>query len=176
MKTESAIGMERRKPAVARIETDAQVGAYKDELFQAISERAYAVFKQRDGGPGHALSDWLAAESELLRPMPCELARKGNELMLRAEVPGFNERELRIGTASREIWIMGCKQRIAKGMPCKESAEDVIFNELKSKDAFRIIELPVEIDPESASVTLHRGILTIFVRKRDAGNPIAAGQ
>ena len=166
-----SLGFERRKPAVVPTETDTKLLACKDELFRAISDRAYSLFQQRGAQHGADVSDWITAEEDLLRPMPCELAQKGNELMLRVEVPGFNERELRIGIAKNQVWISGHKERL-----CGETSQDVIFNEIQSKDAFRIIELPRPIDPEKASVILHRGLLTIFMRKASAADLQADGQ
>jgi len=35
---------------------------------QKIRERAYQIYVSRNGGPGDALSDWLAAEEQLRVP------------------------------------------------------------------------------------------------------------
>ncbi len=165
------IGIERRKPMVAALDRSDRLQAHKEDLFRAVSERAYSLFRHRGGEHGYDLADWLSAESEILRPMPCELAHKGNELMVRAEVPGFNERELHIVTASHQVWISGHKERVGYS-----TSQGLIFNELQAKDVFRIIELPVAIDPNNASAMLHAGILTIFMRKAGATNNKATGK
>jgi len=47
-----------------------------DERHQLIAEAAYCIAEQRGFEPGHALSDWLAAEKEvdrwsgLIEPLP----------------------------------------------------------------------------------------------------------
>jgi hypothetical protein len=38
------------------------------ELEERIRARAYELYQQRDGEPGHELDDWLQAESELTQP------------------------------------------------------------------------------------------------------------
>lgn len=37
-----------------------------DNTKNKIGERAYRIFEQRGGTPGHALEDWLQAERELM--------------------------------------------------------------------------------------------------------------
>jgi hypothetical protein len=46
----------------------------KSPTREEIEQRAYALFLERGGENGHALEDWLAAESELTEaPQPAEV-------------------------------------------------------------------------------------------------------
>ena len=40
------------------------------EIYEAVENRAYELFAERDYESGHNLEDWLVAEAELLTPPP----------------------------------------------------------------------------------------------------------
>jgi hypothetical protein len=47
--------------------TNEQLEAEVKSWRQRIEARAYQIFLERGGEPGHALDDWLQAEEELVR-------------------------------------------------------------------------------------------------------------
>ena len=65
-----------------------------DRLTAEIEKRAFSLFQERGGGDGFALSDWFRAESEFVHPAPTEVKEK--EVVIQAEVPGFELKELSI--------------------------------------------------------------------------------
>lgn len=51
--------------------------AYSSELTEeAIRERAYQLYEERGGGPGHDLDDWFQAEAEVLAHKPARASLK----------------------------------------------------------------------------------------------------
>jgi len=160
MKPESALKLEQRKPSVSKLNEGDPFFGVVENTFHAIGKRAYECFESRGCEPGHELDDWLRAESEILRKAPCEIVEKGNELMVRAEVPGFNQRELQVKLEPNRIFISGHKERLVQS-----TSEDTIVSDRKDQDVFRELELPVRVNPDKASATLHEGIITVFVQK-----------
>ncbi len=46
---------------------------YQSSYNREIELRAYELFEQRGGEPGHDLDDWLQAEAEIVRPARSQL-------------------------------------------------------------------------------------------------------
>ena len=151
---------ERRKVPVSALTDGDQFFAEMNDMYSTIEKRAFELFLQRDGAHGKDLEDWVTAQHEFLRAVPCEVSDKGNELMVRAEVPGFNQRELQVKVAPDRIFITGHKERTVQS-----SSKDRIFSDREYKDLFREVPLPMSVDPDKVSTMLHEGILTVFARK-----------
>jgi HSP20 family protein len=152
--------VEQRKVATSAITPDDKFLCELNEVFEKVEKRAFDLFLQRNGEHGRDMEDWFAAQSEFFRTVPCEVADKGNELMIRAEVPGFNQRELQVKVDSDRVFITGHKERTLQS-----SSTDRIYSDREYKDLFREVPLPVRVEPREASTMLHEGILTVFVRK-----------
>lgn len=159
MKIGTKLQLENRRPHVEVVETPHVEEL--DKKFQTIAQRAFAFFQQRGSADGHALDDWLAAEAELFRKAPCELAEKGNEIMVRLEVPGFNERDLDVKVEAERIYVTGHKEEIVSS-----DTGDRVVDERDYRDIFRIVALPAPVIADHATANLHEGVLTIFVPKR----------
>ena len=65
------------------------------EISDTLARRAYELFEGRGRQDGHDLEDWLRAESELLNPMSAEISEADDQMVVRADVPGFKKRILR---------------------------------------------------------------------------------
>src|SRR5687767_4365304 len=66
------------------------------ELYQAIERRAYDMFAERGYEDGQALEDWARAESELLINVPVALSDDESHILVHAEVPGFDEKDIQV--------------------------------------------------------------------------------
>ena len=65
-----------------------------EALSQETARRAFSFFQQRGRGDGWDLDDWFRAEAELLRPVPIEMSESDESYTIRAEVPGFDAKNL----------------------------------------------------------------------------------
>jgi HSP20 family protein len=171
MEQDKETKMERRKVPVTKVADGDPFFSKVVESSQKIEKRAYEFFLERNGEHGNHAQDWFKAETELFRAVACELADKGNELMIRAEVPGFNERDLEVKVDVDRIFVTGHKERTVQS-----SAEGRILSDRQCKDIFRMIPLPLRVDPHLVSTMLHEGILTIFVRKAVPAETKVKGQ
>lgn len=130
------------------------------QLTDSISRRAFEIFEGNGRWFGHALADWLEAESEILHPVHLEIAESNDSLAVKAEVPGFTAKELDIHVEGDRLTIFGkheSKEESAKGK--------TIYSERCANEIFRSITLPSVVDGQKANALLKDGILSIELPK-----------
>lgn len=129
--------------------------------YNLIAQRAFEIFESRGGSPGREMEDWLQAESELLHPFPINVAEFSNKFVVRAEVPGLSNEDLKIALELRRLAILG--EREPK--PHEETAR-TIASDWHGDRLMRVIELPSDIDTARATRTVKDGILTVELPKK----------
>jgi HSP20 family protein len=130
------------------------------ETFDAIAKRAYELFEGNGHQFGRDVEDWVRAEGELLHPVPLELRESDDAITVRAEVPGFEAKDLEIAIEGRQLTIAG-KHEEAR----KEEKEKVLYSERCANHLFRSIELPAEVDSDKSTATLKGGVLDLTMPK-----------
>ena len=130
------------------------------EINDLIARRAYELFESGGFTHGHAHEDWLRAESEILLQAPVDVTETETGFTIRADVPGFREKDLGVRAASRSLCITG-KWQESSGQ--KEGT--TIYSERRSAHIFRVVGLPSEIDPDTLNATVSDGLLEIKVWK-----------
>jgi HSP20 family protein len=133
---------------------------YMNELYDKIGRRAFSIFEHNGCLHGRDLADWLEAESEFLTPVPVELTETDTEFIVRAEVPGFTEKELEIVAEPRRLFITGKAEKKSE-----EKKKKMIYSEIAANEIFRSFSLPDEIDPEKVNAVLKNGVLEISMHK-----------
>ena len=83
-----------------------------------------------------------------------------SELVVHANVPGFNENDLKVEAAPRCLCILG-RHEEAPG----EIEEKVGASQRRCQRIFRLLDLPSEIDPDGMKATVRDGILEINLPK-----------
>jgi HSP20 family molecular chaperone IbpA len=131
-----------------------------NKIYDAISKRAYEIFEGNGKKFGYDLNDWFKAEMELLHPIPIEISDSGEALQLKAEVPGFNEKEIQISIEPRRITLTGNRETKRE-----ESKGKTVYTEFSSDQILRAIDLPEAVDAEKASATLKDGVLRLTMPK-----------
>lgn len=132
------------------------------EINDQISGRAYELFQKCGCVSGHDTEHWRRAESEILRGMPLDIIETETGFTIRAEVPGFAEKDLEIEVEPRSMCITGTRQEESKQLEGK-----MIYTERRSNQIFRVLELPARIDPYQVNATLHDGVLEVNVAKAE---------
>jgi len=133
------------------------------EIHDAIARRAFELFEGNGRWAGRELEDWLHAESEFIHPMHVELTESDSHLNLRAEVPGFNAKELEVNLEPRRLTVTGKHETKDENKKGK-----TLYSELCSGEILRIVDLPAEVDTGTASATLKDGVLNIKMTKMAA--------
>jgi HSP20 family protein len=125
------------------------------ELTDKITKRAFEFFEKRGYQEGHEMCDWLLAERDIMQPMPIELTDKGDEMILSANVPGFESKDLEINVEGSRVTIRGFKETK------KEKKDDgkVLYSEKHSAHVFRSIDLPTAVVMDKVEAKLANGVL-----------------
>jgi HSP20 family molecular chaperone IbpA len=136
----------------------------------AVARRAYEIFQARGQADGHDIDDWSYAEDELFHSAHLNIAESDGVLMVRAEVPGFRPNELEVAIEPRRLFITG--ERVTKFHPVNQRT---VYCDRCADRIFRVVGLPIEVDPDHATVELREGILELLIptsflaeRKRDS--------
>ena len=131
-----------------------------DSIFSDIALRAYQIFEGNGRENGHDVEDWFKAERELLSPVNIELSETETAIEIKAEVLGFNEKELEISIEPRQVTITGRHEASKE----KKRGGTVHFETMAS-DIFRAVALPAEVDPAKVTATVQNGVLNITAFK-----------
>ncbi|MGH9602400.1 MAG: Hsp20 family protein [Terriglobales bacterium] len=146
-------------PSLHLVEFD-KVFERMEKAYEAIAQRAYKLFEERGRISGCDLNDWFKAESDLFRFVPIDIKENNEQLVLRAEVPGFSEKELEVAVEPGRVAITG------KAEAEEERKEGkTVYSERRRGQIFRTICLPAEIDPNKAVATLKNGTLELTLPK-----------
>jgi HSP20 family protein len=137
------------------------------EFRDLIARRAYELFELRGSVAGNDREDWLQATSEILLNAPVDVMETETGLTIRADVPGFSEKELEVRVAPRTVCITGKRQEASE-----RSDEKAVYAERRSNQIFRLLELPSEIDPDRVNATVSNGILEIKLLKVGLGKKV----
>jgi len=139
-----------------------------NELYDAISRRAFELFEGDGRIQGRDLDHWFKAEAELLHPAHVRIREAEDAITIDAEVPGFSANELQLSLEPRRLTISGKKQRNSE-----EKRGNVLYSERCSNELLRSIELPIEVNASRASATLNNGILELTAPKLAVKNVAA---
>lgn len=131
------------------------------ETFDSIARRAYELFESNGRQFGRDLDDWFRAEKELLHPVTIEVREADGVVRVKAEVPGFDAKDLEISVEPTRLTISGKRQWTGQ-----EKKENIVYSECRSNQLFRALHLPAEVDAEKAKATLRQGILELNLPKR----------
>lgn len=140
---------------------------YMKELSNKISERAYCIFEKNGSSGGHSLEDWLKAESEFLTPVRVDISETNSELILKAAVPGFSEKNLEVVAEPDHLFITGKVETQNQ----EKKNKKVIYSESVASEVFRSVNLPVPIDSEKVTAVLQDGVLEITMQKAAPAKP-----
>lgn len=134
--------------------------ARMEKLHDAIARRAFEIFEGNGHWFGHDMDDWLKAESEVLHPAHLEVAETDDALTVKAEVPGFDAKELNIQVEGNRLTISGkheAQEETKKGK--------TIYSERCANEIFRSVTLPSDVDSSKVTAELKDGIVRIELPK-----------
>ena len=130
------------------------------EIHNTLARRAYELFDGRGRQDGHDLEDWLRAESELLSPTPVEISEAGDQVIVRADVPGFRDQDLELRVEPHRLIISGKREEIRD-----QKKQKILYSERRSDEVCRVIDLAEEIDSDKVKATLQDGTLEVTLLK-----------
>ncbi len=132
-----------------------------NKMYDSIACRAFEIFEGNGKVFGRDLEDWFKAESELLHPVHVEVTESDEALAVRAEVPGFNAKELEVSVEPRRLTITGKRETKEE-----RKTEKMIYSTERCADQIlRVIDLPAEVDTAKVTATLKEGVLELGMSK-----------
>ncbi len=135
--------------------------AYLDSLTNAIAQRAFGFFEQRGMADGRDLDDWFRAESDLLKPVPIEISESTDGYTIRAEVPGFEAKDLNVRVEPDCLFIHGKSEQKKE----EKKGKEVKYSEVSATELCRRIDLPSSVNPDKVSAQLANGVLELNLPK-----------
>ncbi len=90
------------------------------------------------------------------------MAETDEEILLRAELPGFSKDEIKLKITARRVFISADKKK--KSI---EQTEDMFRTESMFTSASRSLELPVEVNIKDTKAKLRDGVLEITLPKKE---------
>jgi HSP20 family protein len=130
---------------------------HTQDVSDLIGRRAFEIFESRGKVHGNDREDWLLAESELLTPVKFHLSESGEQLTVRAEVPGFNREEIKVSLEPHRLSVSG-KAQLEDHHSGKQ-----IHSHRHRQLMFRVIDLPCEVDLSKARATFNDGSLEVVM-------------
>jgi HSP20 family protein len=130
------------------------------ETFNALSRRAYEIFENNGRTAGSDLENWFRAESELLHPVHLTVEEFDDSFAVKAEVPGFNEKELEISIEPRRLTIIGKRENKRE-----EKKGKTVYSEKCCDEIWRSVELPADVETDKVNATLKNGVLEFTLPK-----------
>src|ERR1700722_5033095 len=92
---------------------------------------------------------------------PVNIFRKGDDLVLIAEVPGINKSDMELQVKGRTIRLAGTKT-------VKSPEKASLHRRERSTGRFdRSLTLPVEVDPDGVKAECHDGILALYLPRAE---------
>ena len=135
-----------------------------EEFFDMVARRPFDQLEKRPFLFGREIENLLRTEPEVTRPILLKLYETEETLVVRAEVPGFTEKELNIVCEPWRVVITGKKELREEGKV--ERKEEIPFYAEKIH-IYRTVKLPVEIKPENVKAHLRNGMLELTMPKAE---------
>jgi HSP20 family molecular chaperone IbpA len=131
-------------------------------ISQATAQRAYEIFEGKGRNFGHDLDDWFEAEAGLLHPVHVNVTDAGENLEVKAEIPGFSEKEIEVSVEPGRLTITGKRETETRK---EDKKGKTVYSESCSNQILRIVDLPASVDAEKTTATLKNGVLQLTMPK-----------
>lgn len=159
MTSKQALQPTKETKSPAFIEIEKFFDTMKD-FTESVAKRAYEFFEARGREFGHDMEDWLRAEKELMRRVPVEIKDTEQNVIVRAEVPGFNASDIKISVDGRQLMLSGKVET-----KTEEKKEETVYNERRSNQFYRSLTLPSNVDATKATASIKDGMLELTLPK-----------
>ena len=115
---------------------------------------------------GHALEDWIRAESELRCLALAGILESPEQLEVNFRLPGVRADEIEIGIEPCRLFIRARKEREES-----QKSEEKSHTEQRFNSIFRALDLPDQVDPEKVTATFENGDLRLTLPRAFAQAP-----
>jgi HSP20 family molecular chaperone IbpA len=134
-------------------------------IYQKICERAYLLFEQSGRKLGNEETNWLRAESEILRS-GLQVRESGSWVALSASIPDASGQDMQIVVRPTRVIV-----RAQESSDEQDSPERAKQNK---REIFLAANLSVEVDRPSAAASFRDHNLHLMIRKRQPDKVIGS--
>jgi HSP20 family protein len=138
-----------------------------EETFNALTRRAYEIFDGNGRIFGKDLDNWLQAEREILHPVALNITETDEAFAVKAEVPGFTEKDIEVAVEAGRVTITGQRESSKE-----EKKGKTVCSESRSDQVLRIVNLPAEVEADKVTATLKNGVLELTLPKVAKAQPV----
>lgn len=92
-----------------------------EDFHRLVARRAYELFSASGFTHGHDLADWLQGESEILKPVHCEISDTDDVITAKAAVPGYDAKDIEIHVEPQRVFVSGEQQENSEESDEKDS-------------------------------------------------------
>ncbi|MGH9717369.1 MAG: Hsp20 family protein [Candidatus Acidiferrales bacterium] len=131
------------------------------QMRDETARRAFELFEHDGSVFGREWENWFNAEEQLLHPVHINIIDSENAIRVKAEVPGFEPKDIQICLEPTRLTISGKREENKE----QEAKGKMVYQELCSSEMLRVIDLPAEVDPEKTKATLKNGVLELEMPK-----------
>jgi HSP20 family protein len=162
---ETLVETKPEKKALAPFEEFEEFPLRLNEFFETVARRPFELLDWTPRSFGRELEHLFRPEHEYFRPIYLKLYEAPEALILRAEVPGFTEKELDLHVEPWRVTITGKKEYEEKEFKSEKKEATPIYTEKGMNKLYRSLTLPIEVKPETVKAILKNGILEITLPK-----------
>jgi HSP20 family protein len=137
-------------------------------LFDSLAQRAFEIFESNGRIFGNDRADWLQAENEILHAAHLDVSESDQGFTVTAEVPAFTAKDLEISIDGRRLTISGRREKRQE-----KNDKKTIYSETCLDQVLRVVDLPADVNAESASASLKDGVLQLEIPKAAPPKKIA---
>jgi len=148
------------KPLPVPFEEFEEFSTPMQEFFDLIARRPFELLGATPRFFSREFENWLKPEPEVFRPVNLKLYETEEALIVRAEVPGFTEKELDINVEPWRLIITAKKEYV------EEKKELPVYKEKLNK-IYRAVKFPIEVRPTEVKALLKNGILEVTLPKAE---------
>jgi len=148
------------KPLPVPFEEFEEFSTPMQEFFDLIARRPFELLGTTPRFFTRELENWLKPDTEVFRPVNLRLYETEEALIVRAEVPGFTEKELDIHVEPWRLIITAKKEYV------EEKKELPVYKE-KFNKIYRTVKFPIEVRPTEVKALLKNGILEVTLPKAE---------
>ena len=129
-----------------------------EEIRQCVAARAYQLYEESGRQDGNDQNNWARAESEVLR-RDVEVREKGSWINVNANIPELSADDVQVHVSPYRI-IVKAERSVSK-------AAAHLHDFHGQNKVFWIADLPVQVDPSTATASIKARRLSLMVKKRE---------
>ena len=150
--------------------SDIGMGRPSDETIKEVEDERnmkdfvapsdFGILGSNRGPSGHIQDSWLEDEAVFLHPLHVSLSESSSALVIRAEVPGIKEKDLKINVEPSRVTITRRLETKTKSKTIEAGGSESCSDEMT-----RVINLPEAVTVNKLTIAARDGVLELDLTK-----------